>query len=203
MEHGMNSNLPEPIAVTLLVIDVLEQLKIPYVVGGSLASSQHGMARATLDSDLIVKLNEINVQPLIEKLQVDFYADEQMARNAIRNNSSFNLIHLETMFKVDIFIAKEENFENSQIERRVSRPVAKNLERKIYVLSAEDTVLAKLRWYKMGGEQSEQQWRDVVGIIKVQANRLDHDYLRSTAEELRVVDLLTRLLEQTSGKNLD
>lgn len=190
----MISNLPEPIAVTLLVIDVLEQLIVPYVIGGSLASTQHGMARSTLDSDLVVLMDESHVQPFISQLQDEFYADEEMAFDAVANRSSFNLIHLETMFKVDIFVAGDGIFEHAQIERRVPGAVSQDLDREVYVLSAEDTILAKLRWYRMGGEQSERQWRDVVGVIKVQGERLDREYLNKMAAELGVEDLLNRLL---------
>ncbi len=153
----MNSNLPEPIAVTLLVIDVLEQLNIPYVIGGSLASARHGTARATLDSDLVVQMNDSHVSKFVSQLQDTFYADEMMVRNAIKNKSSFNLIHLETMFKVDMFIAKDDAFDRAQIDRRIAQAVAEDSDRKIYVLSAEDILLAKLRWYRMGREQSERQ----------------------------------------------
>lgn len=191
----MNSNLPEPVAVTLLVVDVLEQFKIPYVIVGSLASTQHGTARSTLDSDLVVQLNESHVSILVSRFRDAFYIDEIMVRNAILNNSSFNLIHLDTMFKVDIFVAKDEVFDRAQIERRVPRAVAEDLDREIYVLSAEDTILAKLRWYRMGGEQSERQWRDVVGVVKVQGDRLDLEYLHKMAIELQVEDLLAPLLE--------
>lgn len=190
----MNTNLPEPIAVTLLVIDVLEQLHIPYVIAGSLASTQHGMARSTLDSDLVVMMNESEVPLFIARLRDEFYADQEMALEAVGNKSSFNLIHLETMFKVDLFLAKDDPFDHAQIDRRVPRAAAEDLEREIFVLSAEDTILAKLRWYRMGGEQSEQQWRDVVGVVKVQGDGLDIEYLRKMAVELNVEDLLARLL---------
>ncbi len=195
----MNNPLPEPITVTLLVIDELERLNIPYVVVGSLASTQHGTARSTLDSDLVVSMQEADAPIFVSKLQDVFYADEQMALSAIKNKSSFNLIHLETMFKVDIFIAKDEAFDRAQIERRVARDVAIDSDRQIYILSAEDTILAKLRWYRLGGEQSERQWRDVVGVIKVQGNQLDSTYLKKMAAELNVEDLLARLIEQTSS----
>ena len=191
----MYSNLPEPIAVTLIVIDVLEQLNIPYVIGGSLASTQHGTARATFDSDLVVRMNESHVPPLVSQLQGAFYADETMALSAIRNKSSFNLIHLETMFKVDLFIAKDDLFDRAQLERRVARTVAEDSDREIYVLSAEDIILAKLRWYRMSGEQSERQWRDVAGVISVQGTRLDFDYLHKMAAMMKVGDLLARLLD--------
>ena len=188
----MNSNLPEPIAVTLLVIDVLEQLNIPYVIGGSLASARHGTA--TLDSDLVVQMKESHVSQFVSQLQDTFYADEMMARNAIKNKGSFNLIHLETMFKVDMFAAKDDAFDRAQIDRRVAQTVAEDSDRKIYLLSAEDILLAKLRWYRMGGEQSERQWRDLEGIMNVQGDRLDFDYLHEMSTKMKVEDLLARLL---------
>lgn len=195
MANGMNSTLPEPIAVTLLVIDVLEELKIPYVIVGSLASTQHGTARSTLDSDLVVSLNQSHISPLISKLQSAFYADEQMAQSALDNLSSFNLIHLETMFKVDLFIAKDEIFDQYQLSRRIQRGIAEDSDRQINFLSAEDTILAKLKWYRMGREQSERQWRDVVGVLKVQKESLDFAYMHMMANELNITDLLTRLLK--------
>lgn len=145
----MNSNLPEPIAVTLLVIDVLEQLDIPYVIVGSLASTEHGLTRSTLDSDLVVKLDESHVPQLISRLKNEFYADENMALNAIIQQSGFNLIHLDTMFKVDLFVAKSDQLAQAQLNRRVPRAVSKEDDREIYVASAEDIILAKLKWYRM------------------------------------------------------
>lgn len=189
----MTSSLPEPIVVTLIVIDVLDQLNIPYVIGGSLASTQYGTARSTFDSDLVVMMDESHVLPFVSKLQSAFYADELMAIDAIRHKSSFNIIHLETMFKVDLFVAKEDIFDRAQFERRVPHPIAEESQRTIFILSAEDTILAKLKWYQMGGEQSERQWLDVLGVVKVQGDRLDFDYLNKMAVELEVEELLARI----------
>lgn len=195
MASGMISNLPEPVAVTLLVIDAINQQNIPYVIVGSLASTQHGLARSTLDSDLLVKIELSQVPALISQLQDTFYADEMMAINAINNKSSFNVIHLETMFKVDLFVAHEDLFDQAQLDRRRPRAVAKGLDQEIYILSAEDTILSKLKWYRLGGEQSEQQWRDVIGVYKVQREQLDFQYLHKMAVQLQVGDLLERILE--------
>lgn len=188
--------LPEPIAVTLLVIDVLDALNIPYVLGGSWASARYGTARSTLDSDLIVQLSPQDVGPFIARLTGDFYADELMATGAVQNKSSFNLIHLETMFKVDIFVTGNSPFDQAQISRRIAQPIDKEGHRSIYILSAEDTILAKLAWYRLGGEQSERQWRDVEGVLKVQGDRLDFAYMVEMANELQVNDLLERLLNR-------
>ncbi|MBX7235657.1 MAG: hypothetical protein K1X65_14820 [Caldilineales bacterium] len=184
---------PEPIAVTLLVVEALESLGVSYVIGGSLASTLHGMARATLDSDLVADLQLQHVKSLVALLHDRFYIDESAAREAIQLHRSFNIIHLPTMFKVDIFIPKQRAFDQAQLSHRVMHRVSTEPGRSIYVSSPEDTILAKLEWYRLGGEVSERQWRDVVGIVSVQGDRLDWDYLRRAASQLGVADLLEKL----------
>ncbi len=187
----MNS---EPIQVTLEVITALEQLNIPYVIGGSLASSQHGTARATMDSDLVIQLRERQIPALIARLKRTFYADEAMARHAVQTKGSFNVIHLEKIFKVDLFVAGDRPFDQAQLTRRIPQKAGADTDREIYFLTAEDTILAKLAWYRAGGEQSERQWRDIEGIIRVQGEQLDIVYMKEMAQTLRVADLLDQLI---------
>jgi hypothetical protein len=192
--------LSEPIAVTLLVIEVLDTLGVPYLIGGSLASAVHGVARATADTDLVADLHPEHAAPLAQALIDAFYVDAESIRDAIRHRSSFNVIHLETMFKVDVFVRKQRPFDQTQFERRTSQVVATDPERTAYVASPEDTVLAKLEWYRMGGEISDRQWRDVLGVLKVQGERLDLVYLRRWAAALGVVDLLEKALTAAGHK---
>ena len=187
------ADVSEPVAVTLLVIDVLESLSVSYVIGGSLASALHGTARATLDSDLVVDLQLEHVRPLVQQLQEAFYVDEPTVRNAIERQTSFNVIHLQTMFKVDLFVAGKRPFFQAQIENAQTVIVATDPERSARFTSAEDTILAKLHWYRLGGETSERQWRDVQGIIAVQGSQLNWDYLRQQAAVLNVTDLLAKV----------
>ena len=112
--------LTEPILVTLQVASALESIEIPYFIGGSLATAVHGVARATMDVDLVADFGSDQIQPLLSALGEDFYADEQMIRKAIQRRMSFNLIHKVSMFKVDIFPAKDRAFDRSQFERRVA-----------------------------------------------------------------------------------
>jgi hypothetical protein len=186
--------LAEPIAVTLRVTTILEQLGVAYLIGGSLASALHGVVRTTLDTDLVAEIRPEHVSPLLKELQSAFYLDAEAIEDAIRRRSSFNLIHLETMFKVDIFVSKQRPFDKAQFTRRVRQTVATDPEQSVYIASAEDTVLTKLEWYRQGGEVSERQWRDVLGIFKVQADNLDMEYLRRWANELDVTDLLEKAL---------
>jgi hypothetical protein len=185
--------------ITLLVTQTLARLGIPYAVGGSLASSLHGVMRSTLDVDIVADLQAEHIQPLVEALSKEFYADDEMMRDAIEHQSSFNLIHYETAFKVDIFIRKSRPFDQMQLDRRRLSVIANNPEECVYVTSPEDTILAKLEWYRMGGQVSDRQWRDIIGVLKTRAGELELEYLRKWAAELNVGDLLERALREASS----
>jgi hypothetical protein len=190
--------LTEQIAVTLGVAETLEALCVPYAIGGSFASALHGVMRATMGADLVADLHTEQVEPLAGALGDAFYADVEMMRDAVLQHSAFNLIHLETMFKVDVFVAKPRAFDRSQLARRQLQMLSEDPERHAYVTSAEDIVLAKLEWYRQGGETSDRQWRDVLGVLKVQGERLDRKYMQRMAAELRVIDLLRRAFEEAA-----
>lgn len=176
--------------------NVLDELGIAYVIGGSLASIIHGLLRTTMDVDIVADIQPEQIDTFVTRLQDAFYVDEQMARRAIKHHSSFNLIHLDTMFKVDIFIPKERPFDQQQLNRRQLKRITDDPDEQIWVLSPEDVVLAKLDWFRLGGEVSERQWRDILGVLKTQQSNLDIDYLKHWAESLGVADLLERALEE-------
>lgn len=186
----------DPIQVALLVADALEACGVLYLVGGSVASSIAGEPRSTLDVDLVVRLEEEQIDPFVMALGEGFYADPESLRRACRERSSANLIHRETSIKVDLFISGGTGLDAEQMQRRERVLVMSGPERHLYVYTPEDILLRKLRWYRDGGEASDQQWRDVLGILRVQGTRLDQTYLRRGASTLAVSDLLDRALEQ-------
>jgi hypothetical protein len=190
--------LPEPIQVILKVIEAFNRLNISYLVGGSMASAVQGVVRATIDADLVADIRLEQVQQLSEMLENEFYIDPEMIMNAILYNSSFNLIHLDTMFKVDVFILKRRPFDLNQMRRRVLQNVGDSPADQVYFSSAEDIILAKLEWFRMGGEVSERQWRDVLGVLGLQSERLDFEYLWKWSVDLGVQDLLHRALKEAN-----
>lgn len=173
-------------------MQILDGLGIPYVIGGSFASSAYGEARSTRDADLVVELSLDHVESLASHLESDFYISRDAMREAIRDHLSFNAIHLESMFKVDFFVLGESAFDREEFRRRVSRPLEELGGQTWLIKTPEDTVLRKLEWYRSGGEVSDQQWRDVLGVLAVWRGRLDEAYLDHWAAALRVNDLLER-----------
>jgi len=194
---GIWMMLPEPISVTILVTQVFKKLNIPYFIGGSIASTIYGMVRTTQDIDMVADMQLQHVQNFIASLRNDFFLDEEVIFSSIREKSSFNIIHRTTMFKVDVFIQNKSPFQQSELTRARKQVILVDPEVSAYFASPEDTILAKLEWFRKGGEVSERQWRDVIGILKVRAGILDLEYLRKWASELDVIDLLEKALSDS------
>jgi hypothetical protein len=186
---------PELVDALTPVVVALEQLGVAYHIGGSVASSFYGIPRSTLDIDLVADLRSEHVHPFVEQLQARYYVDEDAVREALRYRSSFNLLYLASMMKVDVFIPQVSSFDQQEFQRaHQDRLEAAEDARLFYLASAEDTILRKLLWYKLGNMASDQQWKDVLGILKVQADALDLAYLRQWAEQLEISALLARTL---------
>lgn len=189
----------DPLAVTLMVVQALESLEVPYLITGSMAGALHGVARATMDADIVADLRLEHSEPLVCELGEDFYVDLQAVREAIRRRSSFNAIHLDSAFKVDIFVCGNRPFDRAELERRTLHEISPAPARSAYFATPEDLVLAKLEWYRQGGESPDPQWHDVVGVLKVQGDALDRTYLQRWADELGVADLLQRAHQEAEG----
>ena len=137
-----------------------------------------------------------HIADFVRELHDEFYVDAEMIADAVSRRSSFNIIHRDSFFKVDVFIPKPRPFVEQQLSRARRQTLSNEPLAEAWVATAEDTLLAKLEWYRLGGESSERQWRDVLGIMEVQAGNLDLDYLRHWAKQLDVFDLLERALKE-------
>jgi hypothetical protein len=181
------------------VVNVLQDLGVRYFVGGSLASSAHGMARASLDVDLVAELEGRHALVLAERLHEAYYLDVSRIESAIRSRRSFNLIHLATMFKIDVFVAKGRPFDSMALQRAAPETLGDEPGAPVVpIATAEDIVLAKLEWFEAGGRTSERQWTDVVGVLKLRQSDIDPAYLRRWAAALGVGALLERALAETA-----
>lgn len=183
--------------VALLVTGALERCGVDYFLGGSLASSFQGEPRATNDIDLVVRLDEEQVEPLVAALGADFDVDADALRRAARERSSWNVFFRPLVTKIDLFILREGPFDASEFARRGRVEVRAG--RTVSIKSPEDTVLRKLLWYRAGGAVSDRQWRDVVQVLRQSARQIDDGYLAEWAPRLGVSDLLLRAQSEAAG----
>ena len=188
----MSRDIPASLSVVLHVIGILDDLEVRYHLGGSFASAIHGVPRQTMDADLVVDLNAGTVAFLIDRLRDQFYVDLDVAREAVLRHRSFNAIHLATGFKIDFFAKGTGEFDELELERSQPIQISADPPRSAMVKTAEDTILRKLQWYRIGEEVSDRQWRDVLGVLMTVGQDLDWQYLRHWAVNLGVADLLKR-----------
>lgn len=180
------------------VASAFEKLGILYCIGGSVASSTYGIPRSTMDVDMVSDLKKQHVPDLVRMLESSYYIDKDMAMEAIDRRSSFNIIHLETMLKIDIFIAKNTPHDKEAFRRRKKDTLDEEEKTaEFYILSPEDIILNKLDWFRLGGGVSGRQWHDVLGILKIQKNALDKNYLKHWAAEMRLEELLEKAFQDS------
>ncbi|HVG23011.1 MAG TPA: hypothetical protein VND45_02555 [Thermoanaerobaculia bacterium] len=177
----------QPFDMAAILATSFDDLGIRYMIGGSVASTYYGEPRTTLDLDIAMEADVTQVRMLAARISRDFYVDAEDAVDAVRNAGSFNLIHYETSTKIDIFVAERRPEVREQMDRR--RPIEFE-GTKLWICTAEDIVVQKLRWYRLGNEVSERQWRDVVSVLRMKRGDLDHRYMDRIADAFDVRDLL-------------
>ena len=196
--------MAEHLALALApVVELLEELEVVHYVGGSVASMTHGEKRETSDVDIVADLQPDHADAFHQKLSATFYVDEIAIRRAITRRESFNIFHLETFFKVDIFPLKQRPYDLQAARRVQKEPVDTDPPVEAYLAQPEDILLAKLEWFRLGGGVSDRQWRDILGIVKMQCFNLDFDYLEHWAHEINVADLLEQALDDAGLKKLN
>lgn len=170
------------------IVEALDASRIPHMLAGSVASSYHGEPRATHDVDLVIDPSREALARFVAGLDPSrYYVSPEAAEQAWRQRGLFNVIDLESGWKVDLILRKQRAFSREEFSRRQPATI---LGARCFVASAEDTILAKLEWARSG--ESERQLRDVAGILALRGSELDRGYLERWAAELGVAALLER-----------
>jgi hypothetical protein len=162
----------------------LDAAGISYFVTGSFASSAHGIPRSTNDIDIVIAPSPQQMESLLEQFpETDFATDRDDVFDALRRGSLFNIVDYATMWKIDFIIRQQTPFDASRFARRGIVDIAGVM---LYTASAEDILIAKLWWAKLG--ESELQIRDAAGIIQVQGENLDLGYVNRWVAALELDD---------------
>lgn len=184
-----------PIATAILVIEKLETINVPSVLGGSLASSVVGEPRTTVDVDIAIDAGAERFEAFAAEFEQDFYVPVEAARDSFDRNDSFNILHLSSGFKVDLFVLGDGILDRLQIGRRVRLDLGPDTG-SLWVTSSPDVVLRKLSWYEAGNRTSDRQWRDVLGVLTAQSDHLDLVDLLETARSVGLEDLATAAITE-------
>jgi hypothetical protein len=193
------SEVDDLVAALTPVAAVLGRLGVRHYIGGSVASTMHGAIRSTMDVDLVCDLRADQIDTFLAAFGDDFYISGPAVRQAVERRSCFNLIHLPTAYKVDVFVSRGRPFDLAAMERAISLPLTPGRGITVPVATPEDSVVAKLEWFRLGDETSERQWDDVSRLVALHGDVLDIAHMRRMAESVGVGDLLDRLLRSTAG----
>jgi hypothetical protein len=188
---------PQGMEVIERFTQVLDALGISYAIGGSVASSAYGTARFTQDADIVVEPFTPLVERFLAAIKDEFYISEQAMHQALLTRGSFNIIHFKAAFKIDIFIQGRNEFEQHLIARSREAKLSESARVSLHLVSPEDIILLKLRWFQEGGCVSQRQWTDVLGVLRVQKQALDFEYMEHGARELGFTELLQRAITES------
>jgi hypothetical protein len=177
------------------LVEKLQQAGIDYVICGSMAASFYGLIRSTQDTDIVINATKEQISKLIELLGKNYYISSESAFEALNQCSMFNVIDIENSFKADLIIKKSSGFAAEEFRRKRKE---KLLDKEVYILSPEDSILSKLVWAKQS--HSETQYRDVMTILEEKEGYLDTNHLNKWAKILDVEDDLKKCISQIQQK---
>lgn len=184
----------DPSEVARLLHPIFDQLAIPYYITGGVAASMYGDPRTTRDMDLVIEAQRSDIPQLAEALeQGGFYCPPGALEEIIQGTGqTLSVTHMTQLLNADIMLNADTDFDRSKMARRQLEAIDEAGVLQVWVIAPEDLILAKLQWGR--GKQSEKQWRDVLGVLKVQIDNLDYGYLAEWAEKLGVLEFLQQVL---------
>jgi hypothetical protein len=190
------SDAGDLLAALAPVAAAFRRLGVRHYVGGSVASTVHGAIRSTMDVDLVCDLRADQIETFVAAFGDEFYVCAPAVRQAVERRSCFNLVHLPTAWKVDVFVSRGRPFDEAAMSRAIQQRLAADDPLQVPVATAEDSIIAKLEWFQLGDESSQRQWDDVSRLVALHGGALDVAHMRRMAESIGVGGLLERLLSQ-------
>ena len=191
--------MTNPARLVSRIARLLDQLGISYHVGGSVASSWYGQPRSTADLDVVIEADAAQLAALADALRSEFYVSAEAMAEALAEQRSFNAIELDGPFKVDFFIRGSRPFDREEFQRARAQPLGSAESETIRLKSPEDLILRKLEWFRLGGEVSDHQWQDALGVLRAMRGHLDGSYLERWARDLGISDLLARARKEATS----
>jgi len=177
------------------VIELLNTLKIPYMLVGAIAVNYYSVPRFTHDADLVIQIYPKHIDNLCKSLENKYYADAEMIKEALVSVGQFNFIHFDTGFKIDFWILQKDEFSQLQFSRRIPGKV---FGQDVFMISPEDLILTKLSWFKESDIQKH--FLDAVGVYRMQRETMNIDYLHNHAQELELAGILQELEKKVNSE---
>ncbi len=174
------------------VIDILNELKIPYMIVGSIASILYGKPRLTLDMDIIIDIKEEGIENFVSKFGSNWYVDKEMIKDAIKKRFHFNIIHIPSANKIDFFLLQDDGYARGEFDRRESERFDKT--RRAFFACVEDVIIKKLDYYLES--KSEKHVEDIRGILKTYSNKIDFSYIEKWAKRKGTFNIWKNLLKE-------
>lgn len=184
----------------VLASELFESLGIPHVIGGSVASTYYSEWRLTNDVDIAVDMRAGQIDTLVARGSDHFIIERSFVVEAVQNKRMFTMVSRRTFVKVDVYVRERVGFFDSQLKRARLASLRQSPRGEVWMQSREDLVLQKLSWYEEGGRASQQQWRDVKGVLKVWNDKLDEAYLHEWATKLDLIELLEAVRKEVASE---
>lgn len=181
------------------ILSAFDELHVPYYLGGSIASSLHGMQHMAQDIDLIVDLPEQSLPSLLPLFQQHYVFDGNMAFQTAREQASFSLVHLNSLMKIDLVFTNMDEF-NVSMRQLITRHILDEQRSPLPIASAYEMILFKLQRYQekershANGMHDDAEWNDILGMLKVQGTALNLTFLERWSKKLCILDALRKAL---------
>ena len=169
------------------IVRRLDNAEIKYMFTGSVAANFYTVPRMTRDIDIVIELKQKNVDKIYNLFEKDFYVDEGMILEAIRKEGMFNIIHYQSVFKIDFIVRKNNPYRIEEFRRRKKITFE---DAELYITAPEDLILSKLYWAKES--MSELQLNDVRNLLK-SVKALDESYIEKWASYLGIKDIYKKV----------